>query len=66
MIVDYVQNHLDVRLMQSLHQRLEFVDLLAEIVSHAVSVMQGEETERHIAPVIALMRIELKDGHPPR
>ena len=54
-VVDDVEPHLDPGGVKRLHHRPEFV----ERVAVRVRLMGREEMERHVAPVVALLRIEL-------
>ena len=58
-VVDHIQPHFDIGLVAGAHQRAEFVVRVAA----GIGVVRGEEVERHVAPVVALLRIELVDGH---
>ena len=56
-VVDHVEPHLDARRVERLHHRPEFF----ERVAVRVRLMGREEVQRHVAPVVALLRIELVD-----
>ena len=51
-VVDHVEDHLDVRLVQRLHHRLELLHLLATLAAGGVGVVRREEADRVVAPVV--------------
>jgi hypothetical protein len=56
-VVDHVEPHFDARRVECLYHRPEFFEGLAV----RVRLMGREEVQRHVAPVVALLRIELVD-----
>ena len=56
-VVDHIEPHLDFRRVERLHHRSELV----ERVAVRVRLMGREEVQGHVAPVVALLRIELVD-----
>ncbi len=51
-VVDHVEDHLDVGLVQRLDHRLELLDLLAALAGGGVGVVRGEEPDGVVAPVV--------------
>ena len=52
-VVDHVEDHLDVRLVEVLHHLLELLDLLTGVTGVGVLVVGGEEADGVVAPVVA-------------
>ena len=51
-VVDHVEDHLDVGLVQRLDHRLELLHLLAALAGGGVGVVRREEPDRVVAPVV--------------
>ena len=51
-VVDHVQDHFDVRLVQCAHHGLELLHLTTQVGSRAVLVVRGEERNGVVAPVV--------------
>src|SRR5580704_15762351 len=62
-VVHHVEDDSDASLMKSLHHVFEFEMLLTTRRSARVLCMRSEEIQRHVAPVVALLWITLKDRH---
>ncbi len=62
-VVHDVQHQGDTGLMKSLHHILEFNTLLVRTMCARVLSMRREEIQRHIAPVVAFLRVTLKNRH---
>nr|WP_246799040.1 hypothetical protein [Azospirillum oryzae] len=63
MVLNDVEDDFDVCSVQRLDQCPKLVELADRLWVGCVGVMQGEEVERHVPPVISLLRIELEHGH---
>jgi len=55
MVINHVQPHLDANLVKGSDHLTKFADRIID----AVPMVRGEEIQRHVTPVIALLRIEL-------
>ena len=62
-VVDHVQNHLDAGIMQGVDHLTELAPLRAVVGVCRICVVGREEIQRHVTPVVAFVRVELKHGH---
>ena len=62
MIVNDVQDDFDPCRVQRFDHREKLGPLLTRMWVSRVCMMRREETQRHVAPVVILVRIKLKDG----
>jgi hypothetical protein len=64
-VIDHVQNDLDTGPVKGLDHGAELVVLLAHAggLGRGVSAVRREKAERHIAPVVAFLEVELEHGH---
>ena len=59
-VVDDIEQHLDARVVEGLDHPGELAD---RIVAGHVAVVERVPRERHVAPIVGLVRIELVDRH---
>src|SRR5664279_6285306 len=50
-VVDDVEDYLNARLVQGAHERLELLNLLAQITCRGVAVVRSKEADRVVSPV---------------
>ena len=62
-VVNNIKHDPDARLMKRLHHVLEFEVLLVVVAVTGILRVRREEVQRHVAPVVALLRIALKNRH---
>ena len=58
-VVNDVQPHLDARFMK----RSDHLPKLSDRIAHGIALMGCEKAERHVTPVVALLRIKLMHRH---
>ena len=62
-VVDDVEDHLDIRLVQRLDHVAKLVVLRLDRVVAEIAMVGGEEVQRHVAPVVAVGRVVLEHRH---
>jgi hypothetical protein len=62
-LVDDVENYFNVRIVKGFHHRAELAVVAEHLRIACVLVVRREKVQRHVAPVIAFLRIALKHRH---
>ena len=62
-VIYHVEHHSDIGLVKRFHHTAELEVLPVIVAVTGILRMRRKEVQRHIAPIVFLLGIPLKDGH---